>query len=348
VNKTMTECDPSLRNDGGNGDRNANRLGPGIGRLAAGLSLLGALLATLPAPGAATPDPAAPPDNRACLRCHAMTTLAYRDPATGAIVDLAVDPRRLAGSVHGTLACSECHDPGYRDYPHPRALAAKLPDCVSCHQQRKYDQPPDQAAKEERYRFGTIDTEYRQSIHATSTDPAARGFSCHSCHDPHGFKVSRPGRPIPEVVRDDNRVCRRCHEAPDRPPLAAHHAWLPQPERHWQEVRCLDCHTPLRADEGPVSHEVRKAAQANRDCLGCHSRESRLLERLYRYRSGEDLATRGWVNLAVFNEAYVVGMSRSDTLDRLGLGVLGLAILGLAGHAFGRYQAYRRTRENRS
>lgn len=343
----MTECDPSC----GNGGRSGTRPGPGLGRLAAGLSLLGALFAALPAPGAAAaPAPAAPPDHRACLRCHAMSTLAYRDPQSGAIVDLAVDPRRLAGSVHGTLACTECHDRGYRDYPHPRALAAQLPDCVSCHQQRKYDQErqPDQAAQTERYRFGTIDAEFRQSVHATSTDPAAQGFRCHSCHDPHGFKVSRPGQPIPAIVRDDNRVCRGCHEAPERPPLAAHHAWLPQPERHWAEVRCLDCHTPVRADAGPVSHEVRTAAQANRDCVGCHSRESRLLERLYRYRSGEDLATQGWINLAVFNDAYVVGMSRSDTLDRLGLGVLGLTILGLAGHAFGRYRAYRRTRENRS
>jgi hypothetical protein len=313
---------------------------PGNGRLGVSLSLIGSLLLAGPPVAATAPDRPAVADNRLCLRCHAMATLGYRDPATGAVIDLAVDPHAFTGSVHGTLACTECHDPGYRDYPHPHALAATRPDCVGCHERLK-------DAAERTYRFTSIDAEYQRSIHATSDQAAARGFGCHSCHDPHAFQVSQVGKPIGAVVHDDNRVCRSCHEGPDRP-LAAHHAWLPERERHWEQVRCLDCHTPVRADEGPVSHEVRQATQANRDCVGCHSRESRLLERLYRYRSGEDLATRGWINLAVFNEAYVVGMSRSDTLDRLGLGVLGLTILGLAGHAFGRYRAYRRSRENRS
>lgn len=332
---------------------------PGRGRRYAGLSLVGALLLAAGAPVLAATGTGAPPENGPCLRCHAMTTLGYRDPRTGAVIDLSVDPRRLAASVHGQLACAECHDPGYRDYPHPRALAEQRPDCVGCHQQLKQKGTHPNAATQAptsegpgpaasaTYRFGTIDAEYRRSVHATSEAPAAQGFSCHACHDPHAFQVSKVGKPIEAVVRDDNRVCRGCHDAPDRP-LAVRHAWLPEPGRHWAQVRCLDCHTPVTANAGPVSHEVRKAAQANRDCVGCHSRESRLLERLYRYRSQEDLVRGGWVNLAVFNEAYVVGMSRSQTLDALGLGLMGLTVLGLAGHGIGRYRAYRRARENQS
>lgn len=264
-----------------------------------------------------------------------MATLAYRDPGTGEIVDLAVNPHALTQSVHGELDCIDCHEGEFDRYPHPADAANETLSCIGCHEK---DDTEDNIA-----RYQSIDAEYAESVHATSDDPEAEGFSCHSCHDPHGFRASQVGEEIAAIVRDGNQVCLSCHEKL-RDPFSPHHAWLPNREKHWDAVRCLDCHTPLSDTEQKVSHRILPPEESNRDCVNCHSREPGLLNRLYQYRSEEDLATKGWLNKAIFNDAYVVGMSRNATLDLLGLIVIGLTLLVLAAHGYGRYKAYQRTK----
>jgi predicted CXXCH cytochrome family protein len=302
-------------------------------------SVLAALLVTIGTIDAEPPPTLDPPtDNRACLRCHAMATLAYRDGTTGGLVDLFIDPGPWAGSVHGELACIKCHAPDFRYYPHPQSATSEQLDCVGCHRQ-------DQERTD--YPFQVIAGQYAESIHATSDDPKARGFGCYSCHDPHAFRVSKVGRPLVQIVRDDNRVCLSCH-AEVRDPLRDLHQWLPNRDAHWAAVRCIECHTPIAGgDEAQrVSHRILPAKESNLTCVNCHSGNQRLLSRLYAYRSKEDLARDGLLAKAVFNEAYVVGMSRSVLIDRLSLILIGLTALGLIAHGFGRYRAYQRSRGN--
>lgn len=275
-------------------------------------------------------------DHSACLRCHAMTTLAYRDLDRNKIVNLSIDSQALAHSVHGKLSCAECHDGEFDRYPH-RVDAQNSPlSCVSCHEEK------DDAA-ERHYRFTTIETEYKQSVHAISNAPEAEGFNCHSCHNPHQFRASQIGEPLANIIHADNQLCLSCHEL-----ARARHAWLPNQEKHWQAVRCLDCHTPLSENGQTVSHQILKAESSNHDCVNCHSKDSRLLNRLYQYRAATDLEHHGWLNTAVFNEAYVVGMSRSPLLDRMALGVMGLTLLVLIAHGIGRYKAYQKVTRNRT
>lgn len=279
------------------------------------------------------------PENKACLRCHQMATLAYRDPASGKILDLSIDPKALARSDHAELACTDCHHADSKRYPHPASVSRQSLECVACHEEK------DDAA-ERQYRFKTIEEEFGRSIHATSDDPKADGFSCHSCHDPHRFRASAVGQDIASIVREDNQLCLSCHEEV-RDPVRDPHTWLPKREKHRESVRCLDCHTPLSENGGPVSHQILAGEDSNRDCVNCHSRDSGLLSRLYQYRSEQDLAGQGWLSKAVFNQAYVVGMSRSPLIDRLALLIIGIAVLGLGAHGYGRYLAYRRFRADR-
>jgi len=318
--------------------------GPRRGRCLAALmslmcfALAAPLIALDAAAGSAPLSPPAHPDNRACLRCHAMVTLAYRDGDTGKLVDLFIDPRGLAESVHGQLTCVKCHAQDYRYYPHPPTATSEQLACVGCHTQ-------DPARSD--YPFQAIAAQYAKSVHANSDDPQAQGFGCYSCHDPHGFRVSTVGKPLAEIVQDDNRVCLSCHEQV-RDPLSDLHRWLPNREAHWMAVRCVECHTPpaVGADETQrVSHRILPAKESNLTCVNCHSGNQRLLGRLYAYRSREDLARDGLFAKAVFNEAYVVGLSRSPLIDALGLVVIGLTALGLMAHGVGRYRAHQRSRE---
>ncbi|MFD2111575.1 ammonia-forming cytochrome c nitrite reductase subunit c552 [Thiorhodococcus fuscus] len=279
-------------------------------------------------------------DNKACLRCHQMTTLAYRDPETGKIVDLSIDPKALSHSAHGELACSDCHAPDFERYPHPQRLKNESLSCVRCHEGQ------DDAA-ERLYRFETIDEEFEHSVHATSDDPKVAGFSCHSCHDPHAFRNSQVGEDIAQIVRADNAICLSCHTKV-QDPLRDPHTWLPNREKHQESVRCLDCHTPVSEDGQTVSHQILAGKDSNRDCVNCHSKKPQLLNRLYQYRSETDLANQGWVSKAVFNEAYVVGMSRSPLIDRLALAIIGITLLVLGAHGYGRYRAHRRSKEDQA
>ncbi|WP_295388745.1 cytochrome c3 family protein [uncultured Thiodictyon sp.] len=296
--------------------------------------IMAVLLCTLGA-AAASADP--PADNRACLRCHGMATLAYRDGITGNLIDLSIDPGRLAGSVHGKVACVKCHAQGYRDYPHPQDARREQLDCVGCHRE---------AHERISYPFEAIAGQFAKSIHATGDDPKLRGFGCHSCHDPHAFRVSTVGKPLGEIVMDDNAVCLSCH-AQVTDPLSDRHRWLPKREAHWAAVRCIECHTPIAVGgDGAqrVSHQILAGKESNSTCVNCHSGSQRLLSRLYAYRSQEDLARDGLFGKAVFNEAYVVGLSRSPLIDRLSLAFIGVTALGLMAHGLGRYLAYRRSR----
>ncbi len=273
-------------------------------------------------------------ERKACLVCHRMETIAYRDPETGEIRDLHIDLERYARSNHADLGCTDCHERDYRRYPHAHGSADEGLRCVGCHDDDPKYQP---------YRFQKIEAELERSVHVgedpdqpTGATPR-RKLTCFSCHDPHVFRATERGDDIAGIVQGHNRVCIACHTGL-RDPVTAGHLWLPNRETHWRAVRCLDCHTPV---SDLPSHEVLPAGQGVRTCDACHSKDSRLLGQLYAYRSEQSLAEKGLISMAVFNRAYVVGMSRNDTLDRVALGLIGLTLIGLAAHAVGRYRAYR-------
>jgi len=250
-----------------------------------------------------------------CLRCHGMETLAYRDNITGKIVNLYVDPQQYRQSNHWRLECITCHTANYSHYPHPEN--AENLYCLDCHK----DDP-----KFTPYGFTEIEQAVKNSIHASIE------FSCFSCHDPHQFKVSRVGEDISEIVRYDNEICLNCHASP-LTQLVISHQWLPKPLLHWRSIRCLECHTRYS------THQILPAKESVKNCVECHSKEATLLSSLYQYRSQEDLQKTGWFNKAVFNNAYIIGMSRHETIDRWSLIILVLTIGGLFAHGLGRFLA---------
>ena len=302
-----------------------------------------------------------------CMRCHSMQTLGYRDPVTGGFIDLHVPSKDFLDSNHKALKCPDCHTAGFDNYPHPEKAKQQSLYCVDCHENNPNLVP---------YYFADIEREFKQSVHYQRLPDH---FSCFSCHNAHYFKVSiktsnfnrfpmremcvnchttndfgvtaEPVRQVLEMVAYDNQICLNCHAVANRlkelkedniPNIGTSHNWLPNVEMHWQKVRCIDCH--LSTDDNFL-HNILTADKAVKHCEECHSTDSILLTKLYKYTIQENRQKYGFINSVTLNDAYIIGMTRNVILDRISFVILGLMILGLAAHGFGRWYFARRRKQ---
>lgn len=150
--------------------------------LAVVVGISAAALASVAPPGQASADN----KNGACLACHKLSV--------------------LEGSVHGKLACSECHlipaGGGTKDVPHAPKKDIPLLDCTAkCHREDKRQQP------------GLSPSFYADSVHGQGY--LERGekdvAKCWDCHGKHNIK---PVQDPDSVVSRQNipLICSRCHE----------------------------------------------------------------------------------------------------------------------------------------
>jgi len=302
-----------------------------------------------------------------CMRCHSMESLGYRDAVTGGFIDLHVPEKDFLDSNHKALKCVECHTAGFDDYPHPEKAKQEALYCVDCHESNPALIPK---------HFAEIEREFKQSVHYQRLP---EHFSCFSCHNAHFFKVSikstdmsrfpkrelcinchttndigvsmEPVRQVLEMVEYDNQICLNCHAVTTRlkelketdiPNIETSHKWLPNVEMHWAKVRCVDCH--LSKDDNFL-HDILTADQAVKHCEECHSANSILLTKLYKYTIQENRQKYGFINSVTLNDAYIIGMTRNIILDRLSFAILGGMLLVLAAHGFGRWYFARRRRK---
>jgi len=81
-----------------------------------------------PAKRAAAPPSPAPPANTDCLMCHEDDSAARADGRP-----VVVKPAVFEKSIHGSLACVDCHQDlaTLTEFPHPETLARVA--CATCH-----------------------------------------------------------------------------------------------------------------------------------------------------------------------------------------------------------------------
>ncbi|KKL07463.1 hypothetical protein LCGC14_2585750, partial [marine sediment metagenome] len=109
------------------------------------------------------------------------------------------------------------------------------------------------------------------------------------------------------------------------------HDWLPNETQHFQNVRCIECHTKINEDI-LVAHLVQPKEKAVRLCSKCHSSNSILMHTLYKFQSREARGEYGFINAVVMNEAYVIGANRNKYLNMISVILFGLTFLGLLAH----------------
>jgi predicted CXXCH cytochrome family protein len=262
--------------------------------------------------------------NDECLACHSEGGLKNPprpDMNLRGLARLLVSGERFEKSVHGEEACKDCHGESYVKFPHDGNSRYQIKTCPDCHKSVG------------RQRLA----EFQQTLHYKN-HPLA--FTCQSCHDPHALQLPKQLGSAKRVAAQDNTMCRDCHDSDyrwgqfttrPRPNLLQVHRWQPNPELHWQSVRCIDCHTP--PTERGTSHLIVGKDKAERDCSACHNASSSLRTRLYRYFNEQQLESKGFLNAALLGQAYVVGATRNAWLDTATWIITGLVAGGIALHA---------------
>jgi hypothetical protein len=201
-----------------------------------------------------------PPSNETCLACHGE---AGATAASGKSV--AVDPKRFAASVHGTLglACVACHtDLATTGIPHAEKVAPV--DCATCH---------DQASAS----FGA-------GIHAQARRQGSSvAATCVSCHTSHDIRSSKDpeSRTYPLNLPE---TCGQCHGNPAGLPQSGipggNVAASYRDSIHGQALsrsgllvaaNCTSCHGPheIRPKNEPASRVHR--SQVPGTCGTCHA-----------------------------------------------------------------------------
>ena len=280
-------------------------------------------------------------NNEYCFRCHSMATLGVKIDEQGTLKSFTVIPEEFKASNHGKFLCVKCHEIGFETFPHDKSKFEEI-SCFECHERNN---------NELFVNFAEIENDFKQSVH---NQKLGDKFSCYSCHDPHSFKVNaRFSFDINSTVLYDNKICMDCHTNQNRfnaltdryfPGLQETHSWLPHQNLHWQNVRCIDCHAePV---EGRVSHLIMPKEKAVKNCVECHSKDTRLAQTLYQFQAKQERNTEGFFNSIILNNSYVIGATRNYYLNIFSFVIFGLVIGGISIHGFIYYRAKQSATEN--
>jgi len=274
-------------------------------------------------------------DNERCFKCHGQNRYEYTNESLDRSVKALMFSERIIKrnyfyqSNHKSFSCTDCHSDQYTSFPHSGELRMEQKyNCIDCHGgDEKFAQ----------YHFEEIEKEYQESTHFNLEE---EGFTCWKCHNPHSYKINiRNSENIKETIIYDNNICLSCHSNFDHFQLLTDreeinivktHEWLPNQTVHFQNVRCIECHTKINNDI-LVSHMIQPKENAVRRCNECHSQNSILMTTLYKFQSKEKRRA-GFFNGIILNESYVIGANRNEFLNLVSIIILLLTMGGIGIH----------------
>ena len=272
-----------------------------------------------------------------CLKCHSSQTYSFLNSVKGKEEKRLMNPYfildtvAMTNGVHKQFDCTDCHSSEYASYPHNGNLKLEpMSTCLDCH-------GGDESFAT--YHFERIEEEFKKSVHYKVYGD---NFSCSKCHSQHTYKATaRNSDNVLEIVDYSNKMCLSCHNDMKRyelvsghenPKLVQIHAWLPNQELHFKNVRCIECHTQV-LDSLKVSHNILPKKEALRKCVECHSSNSRLKASLYKYQNLQKRSESGTLNTVLANESYVIGSHQSPFLKLASIIIFLLALSGIIIHS---------------
>ncbi|ROL59547.1 hypothetical protein D9V86_10555, partial [Bacteroidetes/Chlorobi group bacterium ChocPot_Mid] len=174
--------------------------------------------------------------------------------------------------------------------------------------------------------------------------------SCTNCHGEHSI---RPVEGLTARVFQMNKInkltveknqmvyCVHCHtdEALAQKygllTISKAHEWLPSIARHYETVRCVDCHSSYLPPN--LSHNILPPEKTIKKCEECHSKNSILMTKLYKHERKKSQEKFGFINGAILSDAYVIGTTRNVFLESLSIIILSGVVIIILLHALLRW-----------
>ncbi len=258
----------------------------------------------------------------------------------------------------------------YEESAHGMAILRgnqKAAVCVDCHGVHKLQRASVPTSKINHYNIpdlcGKCHTEltdeYMKSIHGRSLKKGSKDSpNCTYCHSEHSIQ-SMPD--VPHEVFTNNKMnfntvantkmihCVKCHADNDMMSkynlltVDKAHEWLPSLEKHWETVRCIDCHSSYAPPN--LSHNILNREQTVKQCENCHSKNSLLMTKLYIHEKQASRDKYGFLNGTLLSDAYVIGTTRNIYLDTLSGLLFAGVVFGVFGHGFLRWYSSKKRKQ---
>ena len=256
-----------------------------------------------------------------CLECHANHYYTFVNKSSGENVkkflskEYIIDRTQYKNSEHGSFACTDCHVPEFETYPHVTEAKLELKyTCIDCHGgDEKYA----------KFHFDDIEVEVDSSIHKKMF---GNQFKCVACHNPHTYKLCfRKEHDIGKIIKNNNKMCLACHNDIMKyqlytdsvnPNLEEVHNWLPNQKLHFKKVRCIECHT--LQNDSIFAHRILPKEKAVKNCVECHSKNSTLLNTLYRFNNADSKKT---------GDVYLIGANNNKFIEILSVLLFSITFL---------------------
>ena len=196
-----------------------------------------------------------------------------------------------------------------------------------------------------------ITQEYHSSVHGVELLKGNRDVpGCTYCHGEHSIS---PMAVVEERIIQKNKMnfntivsnrmvfCVKCHTNDTLMAkyklsvLAKAHDWLPNLQKHWETVRCVDCHSSYEPPN--LSHNILPRDATVKKCEECHSKNSILMTKLFKHEKAQSRQKYGFINGTILSDAYVIGTTRNIYLDFMSLVIFGIVIVFLLIHIFLRW-----------
>ncbi len=296
-----------------------------------------------------------------CIFCHKQNIT----PKSGlSLVDLKINQEKLCLGCHLNQPFTQFSKTliDYEKSVHGSAIrrgnqnAAVCIDCHGVHDLKKVDDPN---SKINPFKVSdvcgkchiSITLEYHSSIHGTEL---LKGNSdvpgCTYCHGEHAIspmakvetRIIEANQMNLNLITTNRMVfCVRCHADEDLmskyklSTLSKAHDWLPNLPKHWETVRCVDCHSSYEPPN--LSHNILPREQTVKKCEECHSKNSILMTKLYKHEKARSREKYGFINGTILSDAYVIGATRNVYLDFLSIAIFGVVIIGVGLHGILRW-----------
>lgn len=250
----------------------------------------------------------------------------------------------------------------YENSVHGKALnngLVEAPSCTDCHGTHNLQKATD--SNSTIYKFNipkicgkchiSITYEYNNSIHGRALmDKNPDVPTCTFCHGEHNVRQidNLTHRVFTEnhlskmtTIQTKMHYCVDCHTNKQLSKkykiltIAEAHTWLPSLAKHYETVRCVDCHSSYLPPN--LSHNILSPQKTIKKCEECHSKNSVLMTKLYKHQKKMSVEKFGFINGILLSDAYVIGSTRNIFLDTLSIILFSIIIIILLLHALLRW-----------